>query len=157
MREQSKFPRPRRRSRNNPHLHETPRAQPAITKYVTAPSTARLTVVGSGTGCSAVIWPSRLGAIGPDDEPALVELGGAVHLGALDAYLWHPMGGGSYARSYKIQKWVEQRPPGHRAGGTNWGGSKRGLSSGVYEGNRGVCQNDTLDQLIWVKMHDFGG
>lgn len=42
------------------------------------------------------------------------DLGATVHLGPLSAYLWHPMGGASYARSYKIQKWVEQRPPDNR-------------------------------------------
>ncbi len=42
------------------------------------------------------------------------DLGATVHLGPLNAYLWHPMGGASYARSYKLQKWIEQRPVEHR-------------------------------------------
>lgn len=49
-----------------------------------------------------------------DNIEFIGDLGASVHLGPLTAYLWHPMGGASYARSYKIQKWVEQRPPEHR-------------------------------------------
>lgn len=49
-----------------------------------------------------------------DDFEFIGDLGASVHLGPLTAYLWHPMGGASYARSYKLQKWIEQRPPEQR-------------------------------------------
>ena len=39
------------------------------------------------------------------------DLGAYVNLGPLTAYIWHPPGGGAYARSYKLQKWVEQQEP----------------------------------------------
>lgn len=49
-----------------------------------------------------------------DDIEFIGDLGATVHLGPISAYLWHPMGGGGYARSYKLQNWVRDRPLGHR-------------------------------------------
>lgn len=46
-----------------------------------------------------------------DDVEYLGQRGAYIEYGDLSIYLWHPKGGLSYARSYKLQKWIESVSP----------------------------------------------
>lgn len=42
------------------------------------------------------------------------DLGTELNMGPLKMYVWHPDGGVAYARTYRLQKWIQERPPEHR-------------------------------------------
>lgn len=46
-----------------------------------------------------------------EDATYLGQRGAYVEFGSASVYLWHPRGGGSYALSYRLQKWIEQVSP----------------------------------------------
>ena len=46
-----------------------------------------------------------------EDTEYLGQRGAFVEFGGAKIYLWHPRGGGSYALSYRLQKWIEQVSP----------------------------------------------
>lgn len=86
----------------------------AITNYPKVPGITTHLIAGnhdtsfwedSGTDVVAAFCKQR------EDCHYLGRRGAFIEMGGVSIYLWHPRGGGAYALSYKLQKFVEQVAP----------------------------------------------